>query len=139
MAKSDDDEQTTIHIQSHNQQGGITAHTVNVYGSIPARATYQETEREDVAEGHVTRGLLTLDGQFVLPVLVIIARGQGVKSVSARQAGMVSSQTNVLQGSFNDGSGAFYQTGNASGEYVVEIVSERQVPIELSVSQERLM
>jgi len=30
MAKKDDPERPGIHIQSHNQQGGITAHTVNI-------------------------------------------------------------------------------------------------------------
>lgn len=137
VANGPDDQRPNIHIESHNQSGGIIAHTVNVQGPLPVQARISPLEHEATSDGHKYRGVVTLDTQFVVPALVIAAKGRTVTSVHA--APMTGgAMFNVAEGYFNDGSGHFTQFDNASGAYQVEVTTrEPEVPTIL-VSQTKV-
>jgi hypothetical protein len=126
-----------IYIQSHNQRGGITAHTVNIYGPLPAKATLSQIEHEAISEGHRYRATLSLETQYVLPVLLVAARGRTVQSIHVSPA-RGGAMMNVREGYFNDGSGWFVQFDHASGQYVVEVLTSEAERLALDVSQEAI-
>ena len=105
-------------VNSYNQSGGITAHTVHVAETPPS--VNLDVLGENVPEGDkfVTSFALTVAGRP--SVLGMAVRGEDVEEVSIRQDGPSSALFNVVQGTTTLGF-HYFQCGNpVPGRYIAE-------------------
>jgi hypothetical protein len=110
------------HVTSHNQSGGITAHTVHV-AETPPSINLAGKLGDNVKEGdsYVTSYLLEVSGRP--QALAFAAKGQGVEEVRLRQDGPSTALFNVMRGETTLGFHYMQCLNPAPGRYVAEVVS----------------
>lgn len=140
MAKNDDSEQPRIHVESHGQQGGITAGIVNINGSIPARAEFSDIEHEQVPDGFVTRLRVTVRTEYSIPVLRIVTYSPTLTKMVVRLTGAGILALTSGEGTLNVESAPaqparYSDIHNASGEYLIEAFTKDDEVVGLQVAR----
>lgn len=69
-----------FHVESHGQQGGITAGVVNVADS-PVNISLTELTYKHTSEGYVGTATLRVEARYALPTLTMIASGPSIQKM----------------------------------------------------------
>lgn len=114
-------EDKSIHVTSHNQSGGITAHTVNVSETPPNIDVAILRENAKRGNAFVTSIGIDLAGRPAR--FGVAALGKSIRDVSLRQDGPSTALFNVEHGTTDQGA-HFFVCGNPNpGRYIAEIES----------------
>ena len=116
----DEQQPPRIHVESHDQKGGITAGIINIRSESPPKIELSDESYEKTNEGYVYEANLTVDTHYALPQLKVSAHAESIKSfdVTPQRSGIhMSGHTGAREG-FH-----FTTLKNAEGLYKVRVVT----------------
>jgi hypothetical protein len=111
----------SIKITSHNQSGGITAHTVHVAETPPSLNVAILEENEQYGDAYRTSVALNLNGRPARFGVSVV--GKHIRDLMLRQDGPSTFLSNVEKGDVGDGRHVFFCQHPNPGRYIAEIES----------------
>ncbi len=120
-----------IHVESHDQKGGITAGIVNIQSESPPRIELSGETYEKTDEGHVYEVILTVDTRYALPQLKVIAHAESIKSfdVTPQRAGM------HMSGHAGAREGLHFETlQNVAGLYRIRVITGKPEAVKIDLA-----
>ena len=79
--QGNEEQQPNIHVESHGQQGGITAGIINVTACPQARVSLSDYTYAKIDSGHQYEAIANIESQVLIPKVLIVARGKSVESL----------------------------------------------------------
>lgn len=124
-------QQPNIHVESHGQQGGITAGIVNIQADLQPKIELSEVTHNEVANGHQYEAILTVDTHYTVPQIRITAHAPSIQSldVAPQRSGMhMFGHTGKREGYH------FTTIQNAAGKYRIRVTTAE--PEEVAIDLE---
>ncbi|MEE9247634.1 MAG: hypothetical protein V3U79_02940 [Dehalococcoidia bacterium] len=75
------EEERHIHVESHGQQGGITAGIVNIQAESQPDIRLLDERYEQISDGHLYETILMVDTQYVVPQIRLSAHAPSIQSL----------------------------------------------------------
>lgn len=124
-------QQAHIHVESHNQQGGITAGVVNIHEDLGPKVHLSEITHTELQNAHRYEAVLSIDSNYSVPQIRIVAHADSIQSldVAPQRSGMHTfGHTGKREGYH------FTTIQNAAGKYRIRVTTAK--PEEVTIDLE---
>lgn len=120
-----------FHVESHGQQGGITAAIVNIQGDLGPKVQASDIVHTEVSDGkHRYESVLTVDSHYSVPAVRVTAYADSIQSLDVvpQRSGM------HTFGHMGKRDGYHFTTiQNASGQYRIRVITSQPEQVKIDV------
>jgi hypothetical protein len=122
--------QPTIHVESHGQQGGITAGIVNIHGDAKPKVKLSDTTEQKTPKGYLYEATLSVETQYAIPEIKVTAHAASIQSLDIvpQRSGM------QMFGHSGKRDGYHFKTVlNIAGKYKIRVTTAKAEDVKIDL------